>query len=59
MAEEAFSQGEMGSGAGEPVEGTSFESVYESVKTSLPGLGEPEHSINGCLPLGFMCVSIS
>ncbi|CAN0351329.1 unnamed protein product [Ascophyllum nodosum] len=38
MAEEAFSQGEMGGGAGEPVEGTSFESVYESVKTSLPGL---------------------
>eukprot|EP00904_Undaria_pinnatifida_P012353 jgi/Undpi1/8248/HiC_scaffold_25.g10718.m1 len=35
MAEEAF---EAGGGEGEAGEGTSFESVFESVKTSLPGL---------------------
>lgn len=43
MAGEAFSEAGMGADAGE---GTSFESVFESVKTSLPGLGE--HS--------YMCV---
>lgn len=37
MAEEAF---EAGVGGGEAGEGTSFESVFESVKTSLPGLGK-------------------
>lgn len=37
MAEEAF---EAAGGGGEGGEGTSFESVFESVKTSLPGLGE-------------------
>lgn len=38
MAGEAFAEAGMGDEA--TGEGTSFESVFESVKTSLPGLGE-------------------
>lgn len=43
--QEAFFEGGMGEeaaagAAGESGESTSFESVFESVKTSLPGLGE-------------------
>lgn len=38
MAEEAFADAGMGDEASG--EGTSFESVFESVKTSLPGLGK-------------------
>lgn len=48
MAEEAF---EAGGGEGEAGEGTSFESVFESVKTSLPGLGESDRNLLLPLPL--------
>lgn len=52
MAGEAFAEAGMGAGDEAAGEGTSFESVFESVKTSLPGLGEGSYTRRQCRPHG-------
>lgn len=56
MAEEAFAGAGLGDeAAAEAGEGTSFESVFESVKTSLPGLGEILRSSKACVLWALFC----